>query len=66
MLVWWRCRASARRFLLKIAKVAVEHTKLKAKAAFELKRIIDDIRIEMYRWVAGWTGHAASSVIFRG
>jgi hypothetical protein len=34
---------------LKKARFAVEHTKVKARAVFELKRIVDDIRAEMHR-----------------
>lgn len=51
-------RKAATKFLFKKARFAIEHTKVKVRAVFELKRIVDDIRAEMYRSVATGSSQA--------
>ena len=40
-------------FLLKKARLARDHSDLQAKALFELRRMVDDVRAEVQRCVRG-------------
>jgi hypothetical protein len=42
-------RMAARNYLRKKAKFAKEHTRLQAQAALELRRMVDDVRAELFR-----------------